>query len=56
MLVEKEAMLVEVFQRQTTDWRYQALSQPEDRLVLPSLEFSFPLAELYESLPPVEAA
>ena len=52
VLISQEILQVEVYHRraQEQDWIYQALSQPEDRLALSSLDFSCRLADLYESM------
>ena len=59
VLISQEILQVEVYHRriQKQDWIYQALSQPEDALVLSSIDFSCRLAELYESITfPIEPA
>ena len=59
VLISQEVLQVEVYHRriQKQDWIYQALSQPEDALVLSSIDFSCRLAELYESITfPIEPA
>ena len=56
VLVSQEEMLVEVFHRKVSDWHYQALSKPADRLVFPSIELSYSLADLYESVLLTEAS
>ena len=59
VLISQEVLQVEVYHRriQKQDWIYQALSQPEDALVLSSIDFSCRLAVLYESITfPIEPA
>ncbi len=59
VLISQEVLQVEVYHRriQKQDWIYQALSRPEDALVLSSIDFSCRLAELYESITlPIEPA
>ena len=50
LLISQEVLQVEIFRRKQHDWSYQALAKPEDRLILPSLDFAITLAELYQSV------
>ncbi len=57
VLMSQEAIQVEVFHRkQKNEWSYQALTKPEDQLILDSIQFSCLLSEMYRSVPFVESS
>ncbi|MCP4137336.1 MAG: Uma2 family endonuclease [bacterium] len=52
VLISQETMQVEIYQRRDDGkWIYQVLAEPDEQLILPSIDFSCSLKELYASIP-----
>lgn len=56
LLVAQDRMRVELYTRHDGGWLYRALLRPEDRVEVPALGLSLPLAALYDRVIPTETA